>query len=70
VNGDSVISFAFAPDNSFLIVGTSLGSLFSFEIVNNVITPTPGTIKQNANNEAVRAISVSSTRQIAAGGAN
>jgi hypothetical protein len=53
-----------------LIVGTSSGGLFSYQITNNVIDPTPGVATQNANGRAVDSISVSSNLQIAAGGAN
>jgi len=45
--GDSAVSFCFAPDNSFLIIGTAKGKLFSYRINDNIIDPTPGTVSQN-----------------------
>jgi hypothetical protein len=61
-------SFAFAPDNSFLVVGTENGRLFSYRINDNVIDPFPGIVQQNLGGKKIFSISVSPNLQIAAGG--
>jgi hypothetical protein len=61
---DRPMSFSFAPDNSFLVVGTQLGNLLSYRIDNNIIDTTPGKFKNNVI--GIKMLRVSSTLQIAA----
>jgi hypothetical protein len=68
--GDAPTCFAFFPDTSYLIVGTTLGQLLSYKITAGVLDPVAGQIAQNTIGKSVLSVAVSASGLIAAGGNN